>query len=34
MDFPCGLVVKNPPANEGDMGVITEPGRPHMSQNT
>ena len=34
MDFPGGSVVKNPPANVGDMGVITELGRPHMSQNT
>ena len=26
----CGSVVKNPPANAGDMGLIPGPGRPHM----
>ena len=30
MDFPGGAVVKNPPANEGDMGSILGPGRSHM----
>ena len=25
--FPCGSVVKNPPANAGDMGLILESGR-------
>ena len=29
-DFPGGAVVKNPPANAGDMGYIPGPGRPHM----
>ena len=29
-DFPDGAVVKNPPANEGDMGLIPGPGRSHM----
>ena len=28
--FPGGLVVKNPPANAGDMGSISTPGRFHM----
>ena len=28
--FPGGLVVKNPPANIGDMGSIPGPGRSHM----
>ena len=28
--FPGGAVVKNPPANAGDMGSIPSPGRPHM----
>ena len=28
--FPGGLVVKNPPANTGDMGSIPDPGRSHM----
>ena len=27
--FPGGLVVKNPPANEDDMGSIPDPGRCH-----
>ena len=30
MDFPGGAVVKNPPANAGDMGSIPGPGRSHM----
>ena len=30
-DFPGGIVVKNPPANAGDMGSIPGPGRSHMS---
>ena len=29
-DFPDGAVVKNPPANVGDMGSIPGPGRSHM----
>ena len=29
-DFPGGTVVKNPPANAGDMGSIPGPGRSHM----
>ena len=28
--FPGGSVVKNPPANAGDMGSSPGPGRPHM----
>ena len=31
-DFPGGTVVKNPPANAGDMGSIPGPGRSHMLQ--
>ena len=30
--FPGGAVVKNPPANAGDMGSIPGPGRSHMPQ--
>ena len=30
--FPGGSVVKNPPANAGDMGSIPAPGRFHVSQ--
>ena len=30
--FPGGAVVKNPPANAGDMGPSTGPGRSHMPQ--
>ena len=29
-DFPGGSVVKNPPANAGDVGSIPDPGRSHM----
>ena len=29
-DFPGGAVVKNPPANAGDMGSIPGLGRSHM----
>ena len=29
-DFPGGPVVKNPPANSGDMGSIAGLGRFHM----
>ena len=29
-DFPAGTVVKNPPANAGDMGSSPGPGRLHM----
>ena len=28
--FPCFSVVKNLPANAGDMGLIPDPGRFHM----
>ena len=28
MGFPCGAVVKNLPANAGDMGLIPGSGRP------
>ena len=28
--FPGGLVVKNPPANAGDTGLIPDRGRSHM----
>ena len=31
-DFPGGPVVKNPPANTGDMGLISGLGRFHMLQ--
>ena len=31
-DFPGGPVVKNQPANAGNMGSISGPGRPHLSQ--
>ena len=30
--FPGGAVVKNPPANEGDMGSSPGPERSHMPQ--
>ena len=30
--FPGGAVVKNPPANAGDMGLSSGPGRSHMPQ--
>ena len=29
-DFPGGTVVKNLPANAGDVGLIPGPGRSHM----
>ena len=29
-DFPGGVVVKNPPANAGDVGLSPGPGRSHM----
>ena len=29
-DFPGVAVVKNPPANAGDTGLIPGPGRSHM----
>ena len=29
-DFPGGTVLKNPPANAGDMGWVSGPGRSHM----
>ena len=28
--FPVGSVVKNLPANAGDMGQVPDPGRSHM----
>ena len=31
-DFPGGPVVRNPPANAGDMGLIPDPGRSHVLQ--
>ena len=31
-DFPDGAVVKNPPANAGDMGLSPGPGRSYMPQ--
>ena len=31
-DFPGGAVVKNPPANAGDMGSIPGPGRSHKKK--
>ena len=31
-DFPGGAVVKNPPANAGDMGLSPGLGRSHMPQ--
>ena len=31
--FPDGSVVKNLPANEGDMGLISGPVRTHVLQN-
>ena len=34
MDFPGGPVVKNPPANAGDTGLIPRLGRFHMPQAT
>ena len=30
--LPGDAVVKNPPANAGDMGFIPSPGRSHMPQ--
>ena len=30
LGFPGGAVVKNPPANAGDMGWSTGPRRSHM----
>ena len=30
--FPGGTVVKNPPANAGDIGSSPGPGRSHMLQ--
>ena len=32
LGFPGGAVVKNPPANAGDMGSSPGPGRSHMLQ--
>ena len=33
LDFPGCTVVKNPPANAGDTGSITGPGRSHLPRN-
>ena len=33
-DFPGGPVLKNPPANVGDMGLIPAPGGSHMPQSS
>ena len=33
-DYPSGSMVKDPPANAGDMGLIPDSGRSHMSQNS
>ena len=30
LGFPDGAMVKNPPANAGDMGSSPGPGRSHM----
>ena len=30
LGFPASVVVKNPPANAGDTGLIPSPGRSHM----
>ena len=32
MDFPDGPVVKNPPANAGDTGLIRDSGKSHVPQ--
>ena len=32
--FHGGSMVKNPPANAGDMGLIPHPGRYHMPQSS
>ena len=32
--FPGGTVVKNPPVNAGDTGLIPGPGRSYMPQST
>ena len=32
LGFPGGAVIKNPPANAGDMGSSPGPGRSHMPQ--
>ena len=32
LGFPGGTVVKNPPANAGDTGLSSGPGRSHMPQ--
>ena len=32
LGFPGGAVVKNPPANAGDMGSSPGPGRSHMQR--
>ena len=32
LGFPDGAVLKNPPANAGDVGSSPGPGRSHMSR--
>ena len=32
LDFPGGPLLKNPPANAGDVGLIPAPGGSHMPQ--
>ena len=32
LGFPGDSVLKNPPANAGDTGLIPDPGRSHMPQ--
>ena len=32
LGFSSDLVMKNPPANAGDMGPVRDPGRSHMPQ--
>ena len=34
LGFPGGAVVKNPPANAGDMGSIPGVGRSHVPRST
>ena len=33
-DFPGGAVDRNPPANTGDVGSVSGPGRSHMQQSS
>ena len=34
LHFPGGSVVKKPPANAGDTGLIPDPGRSHTPQSS